>query len=679
MNNDIDTNSTLNSQRFSSLHLTFFPLANEFLRTAHTMSWGLVSGVHDITMYHKLVSAAIGCLLAILREPNLPPHVEIQTRLKLASLLIEETENATEADSVLAKGLAVAVKSNHHVLLLRLKYATVLAMARSSRRGALRLLDSTLEEAAMVGVSAIDTIYSLQFLRISILLASAGDGTNNVGDYTRGIQELVNLENQREVQKQVAALAYVMHALKLIQAGETTEATALLISATEIEQQVSMDMTYNTSQSVIFPIAIQIAFLRVICQIIIALQTAQFGFVDSALLVEFNNLTSSDMFNDGSWSNTGFFLLPLASLPNGNSGPASSTLSINWLSLVEARILASLITGIAKLRSAPEDDARLARQHLQQALEMVRSELQWKLATPEQEQRGEYPETPLLSLAAAKAHKDQLRLLQCYTLFYLAIESFMLSQWTDSGNLQELLQTAQLLPPELNEQFLPLTFYLSGVFFQASGNVHNAIQFFLKIRSHVRSERNELYLLATINLVLLLEAPEQRSYNTFKMVPIEGHNNGTSSTNSSTTPSAHFRAQLKRLLIEPDYPNPMLKWAYELLDYAYAVLPRGEEVPIQNKLSTLLKYAMSLNCFQLGTIVAYLGAPRAEPVERRLALAQKGLNDAFRTHDAVWSWMNGLFLEDQLRRRGDAQTAQLQAQHNHQFKTLVESRLNRVD
>ncbi|CDO55603.1 conserved hypothetical protein [Geotrichum candidum] len=676
MNTDINTDNTLNFQRFSSLHLTFFPLANEFLRTAHTMSWGLVSGVHDITMYHKLVSAAIGCLLAILREPNLPAHVEIQTRLKLASLLIEETENATEADSVLAKGLAVAVKSNHHALTLRLKYATVLAMARSSQRGALRLLDSTLEEAAMVGVSAIDTIYSLQILRISILLASAGDGTNNnVGDYTRGIQELVNLENQREVQKQVAALAYVMHALKLIQAGKTTEASALLISVTEIEQQVSMDMTYNTSQSVIFPIAIQIAFLRVISQIIIALQTAQFGFVDSGLLVELNNLTSSDMFNDGSWSNTGLFLLPLASLPNGNSGPASSTLSINWLSLVEARILASLVTGIAKLRSAPEDDARVARQHLQHALEMVRSELQWKSATPEQQQRGEYPETPLLSLAAAKAHKDQLRLLQCYTLFYLAIESFMLSQWTDSGNLQELLQTAQLLPPELNEQFLPLTFYLSGVFFQASGNVHNAIQFFLKIRSHVRSERNELYLLATINLVSLLEAPEQRSYNTFKMVPIEDHNNST----GTTTPSGYFRAQLKRLLIEADYPNPMLKWAYELLDYAYEVLPRGEEVPIQNKLSALLKYAMTLNCFQLGSIVAYLGAPRAEPVERRLALAQKGLNDAFRTHDAVWSWMNGLFLEEQLRVRGDAQTAQLQAQHNRQFKTLVESRLNRVD
>lgn len=251
----------------------------------------------------------------------------------------------------------------------------------------------------------------------------------------------------------------------------------------------------------------------------------------------------------------------------------------------------------------------------------------------------------------------------------------MLSQWTDSGNLQELLQTAQLLPPELNEQFLPLTFYLSGVFFQASGNVHNAIQFFLKIRSHVRSERNELYLLATINLVSLLEAPEQRSYNTFKMVPIEDHNNST----GTTTPSGYFRAQLKRLLIEADYPNPMLKWAYELLDYAYEVLPRGEEVPIQNKLSALLKYAMTLNCFQLGSIVAYLGAPRAEPVERRLALAQKGLNDAFRTHDAVWSWMNGLFLEEQLRVRGDAQTAQLQAQHNRQFKTLVESRLNRVD
>lgn len=673
MNNEITTDTTQNNTpRFSSLHLTFFPLANEFLRTAYTMSWGLVSEVHDVTMYHKLVSAAIGCLLAILQEPNLSPHVEIQTRLKLASLLIEETENLTEADSVLAKGLAVAVKSNHHALTLRLKYATVLAMARSSQRGALRLLDKTMEEAAMVGVSAIDTIYSLQFLRISILLASSSE-EKNVGDYTRGIQELINLENQRDVQKQVAALAYVMHAFKLVQTGKTTEAAGLLISVAEIEQEVSMNMTYNSAQSVIFPIAIQIAFLRVICQIIVSLQTAQFEFVDSGLLMELNNLTSSNMFNDGSWGSTGTFLLPLASLPNGNSGPASSTLTINWLSLIEARIMTSLITGIAKLRNAPDGNAREAKQHLQQALETVRSELKWKSATPEQQQRGEYPETPFFSLSAAKAHKDQLRLLQCYILFYLAMESFMLSQWTDSGDLQELLQTAQLLPPELNEQFLPLTFYLSGVFFQASGNAHNAIQFFLKIRRHLRSESSELYLLATINLVLLLEAPDQISYNTFKMVAIEGHDNTT------TTPAAYFRMQLKRLLAQINYPNPMLKWAYELLDYTYAVLPQGEEVPIQNKLSTLLKYAMSLNCFQLGSIVAYLGAPRAEPLDRRLALSQKGLNDAFRTQDAVWSWMNGLFFEDQLRRRGDLQTAQLQAQHNEQFKILVEKRLNRVD
>lgn len=677
------------------LHLTMFPLANEYLNTAHSMSWGLTAGYYELSMYHKLVSLGIACLYSVLEEQNLHPFVEIQTRLKLASLLMDETENYAEADRVLSKGIAVANKSNYYMLNLQLKYASIQAIAGSNSKSALRVLESCISDAQFMGPNVMTTLYALHFLKISILLASP---TSH--DYTQAMEELDNLESQREGQKQVACMAYVIHALKLIQDRQTSDAKPLLAIAEDIENEVKMQisqaqnnaMAMNMQPPVIYPIVVQVSMLRIVCQMILSLESSANESLERSITELTELMDSPALKVEGVWAKDGKFYLPLASMEHGNSGPASSMLAVHWITLAEGKILAMMMCGIARLRSTGEK--RTARKYLLQALQNIKAELSWTSPVQNgQEQPNEPPAPPIISLTAAKERKNQLRLLQCYALFYLSIEGFLLSQWSDSTYLQELLQTAQLLPPYLNEKFLPQTFYLSGVFFQASGNAHNAIQFYLKIRANV-TPGAELYILATINLILVLEAPQQVRYNTFERIPLEQerqHDRG-----GSTTPAALFRKELQQYCA--NHASPMIQWAWELIDYAYNTLSPpngneskknsnsnnmdtngGNELAIQNKLSLLVNYAMRLNSLQLGSIVAFLGAPRADPRERQLALASRGINDAYKSRDSLWMWMNGMVLEDLFKQSGNAEMAQRQHQNNQVSRESVEGRLNRVD
>jgi hypothetical protein len=60
--------------------------------------------------YHKLISTGLGCLEAVLQFSKLAPRVEARVRLRYAAILVEETENWTEAETALTKGMALCEK-----------------------------------------------------------------------------------------------------------------------------------------------------------------------------------------------------------------------------------------------------------------------------------------------------------------------------------------------------------------------------------------------------------------------------------------------------------------------------------------------------------------------------------------------------------------------------------------
>ena len=74
------------------------------------------AAVHDVAMslqperveeYQKLVSISVGCLESALHSSRLTPRQEARLRLRYATVLHEETDNVTECETALTKGISL--------------------------------------------------------------------------------------------------------------------------------------------------------------------------------------------------------------------------------------------------------------------------------------------------------------------------------------------------------------------------------------------------------------------------------------------------------------------------------------------------------------------------------------------------------------------------------------------
>jgi hypothetical protein len=65
---------------------------------------------NGVREYHKLISTGLGCFDAVLQSNKLQPRLEARVRLRYATVLVEETENLTEAETALTKGMALCEK-----------------------------------------------------------------------------------------------------------------------------------------------------------------------------------------------------------------------------------------------------------------------------------------------------------------------------------------------------------------------------------------------------------------------------------------------------------------------------------------------------------------------------------------------------------------------------------------
>jgi hypothetical protein len=60
--------------------------------------------------YRKLIAVGLACLEAALQSNKLSPRQEAKTRFRYAFILSQETENLTEAETALSKGIAICDK-----------------------------------------------------------------------------------------------------------------------------------------------------------------------------------------------------------------------------------------------------------------------------------------------------------------------------------------------------------------------------------------------------------------------------------------------------------------------------------------------------------------------------------------------------------------------------------------
>jgi coenzyme F420-reducing hydrogenase beta subunit len=84
-------------------------LAEEYINAAHSLgsTVALLKKEADVEQYHKLIVTGLGCLEVVLKRFRLPPRVEASLTVRYVALLCEETENYSEMESLLTKGIAL--------------------------------------------------------------------------------------------------------------------------------------------------------------------------------------------------------------------------------------------------------------------------------------------------------------------------------------------------------------------------------------------------------------------------------------------------------------------------------------------------------------------------------------------------------------------------------------------
>lgn len=146
-------------------------LSNEYISAAYNMSSTLATpevSEEQLDDYHSLLSTGMGCLESALKNFRaMDARMEARIRLRLASLLFEETDNDTEAEEILSKGLSACERAR----LPELKYAMLHLLARLWYKGgkskaAMKAVEKHITEVEKLNL--VHWIYAFRFLRVSL-------------------------------------------------------------------------------------------------------------------------------------------------------------------------------------------------------------------------------------------------------------------------------------------------------------------------------------------------------------------------------------------------------------------------------------------------------------------------------------------------------------------------------
>lgn len=189
-------------------------LSDEYIDAAHSMSPFLASG--DATEkhyqeYHKLLATGMGCLESVLKNYRLPdPRKEARIRLRLASLLHEETENGMDAEEILSKGIALCERNRVVDAKYAMHHLQVRILYKSSPKAAFKLIEKLVVETEALQV--VHWSYAFRFLRVSLSVqADAPLDTPTLLRYLASLSDQGDARQQIPVQIAAATLETLVH------------------------------------------------------------------------------------------------------------------------------------------------------------------------------------------------------------------------------------------------------------------------------------------------------------------------------------------------------------------------------------------------------------------------------------------------------------------------------------
>ncbi|KAK5137029.1 hypothetical protein LTR08_001038 [Meristemomyces frigidus] len=193
-------------------------LSDEYVGAAYSLSASLASPDstrEQYEQYHALMSTGMGCLQSVLKSyRQTEPRKEARIRLRLASLLHDETENIEEADETLSKGIALCERSRLPDLKYAMQHLLVRVTSRTSPKAAIKAVDKLVAEVEALGLA--HWMYAFRFLRVSL-----GTQTGHHSDTAAVLKHLNTISSTAEDLRHTAVqiVAATMEAMLHLQSG----------------------------------------------------------------------------------------------------------------------------------------------------------------------------------------------------------------------------------------------------------------------------------------------------------------------------------------------------------------------------------------------------------------------------------------------------------------------------
>lgn len=148
--------------------------AENLIQVARANSYKLHSSEANILEYYKLIKAAIGCLLVVIKKYShlLNSELEAMVYLSLAEIYFFETESTDLAGELVNKAILIADRTNLHKIKFQAEYLAAQVLFKEKSKLGLRFLDSKIEEYSRVDVSL---VLLFEFLKLKFNLATDPD------------------------------------------------------------------------------------------------------------------------------------------------------------------------------------------------------------------------------------------------------------------------------------------------------------------------------------------------------------------------------------------------------------------------------------------------------------------------------------------------------------------------
>ncbi|KAK6354136.1 hypothetical protein TWF730_008553 [Orbilia blumenaviensis] len=464
------SSSSSSSSTITEPHLLFLALADSYLNTAHSTG---IKESFDAELYQTLVAAALRCFEAALSEFKLQPKFEAALRLRYASVLEEETENVTDAEEILHKGILIAGKNNFQDLKFAMQHLLVRIMFRMKPKAAFILLSQQIKETEVLSIAY--WTYSFRFLLSSLRTLRTDEQDDNAA--VSSLRSAAELAKRRE-DHHVYALANLMEASILLGQG---------IAGVDGAKKALFK-----SQSIPLQDAPQLAFLFQMLDIMSTTIQGSMTETDAKMKILQENLDGNVPWK--LWPADGTFVVPVK--PFYDRGRVEE-LRFRWLPKADLWSLVWFLSGSIRTHSNGFD--KKAETCLSRGQEMIDGLLSGNA------------DTGLYSVETAAARTTWRRLLKLSITMQLIYCYAGRSAWEEAINALRQAETQFAnITDESEQRFIrPWLTYTTAVVRQGTGNLSRALATYQGL---LVDRTSELGILAALNSALILSGPRTRNY-----------------------------------------------------------------------------------------------------------------------------------------------------------------------